>query len=116
MEDLIIDLYQKIYNYKFMSKYLNDTDIVYSYAMYFDRIEAERCASFYLQKYKKTLSKLGTLLGGIRLVYQRNIYVKKTDEDIYNDLIFCAIGILCEAYIALGWNSSVNDFYLTYLR
>lgn len=116
MNDLILDLYKNIQNYAYIKSYLNDANIVYGYAIDFSRADAEKCTSFYLQKYKKTLSKLGKFFGGIRLVYQSNIYQFKSDQDVLNDLIFCILGILCEAYMAIGFSKNISDFYLTYLK
>lgn len=116
MEDKIIELYSYIKNYRFVQKYLNDIEIVYSYIQNYERSSAERCASFYLQKYYKTLSKLGKITGGIRLVYNNNIYKTKTDDDIIDDLYFCILGIFAEAYIYLGFAKNVNDFVISYLN
>ncbi len=116
MEEKIEELYVNIQNYRFAQKYLKDIDIIYTYMVNYNRKQAENCASFYLQKYYKTLSKLGRITGGIRLVYNNNIYKAKSDDDIIDDLYFCILGVFCEAYIYIGFAKNVNDFVLNYLN
>ncbi len=114
MDNKLVELYSNIQNYRFAINYLNDIDYIYNYIENFNRTTAQHCASFYLQKYYKTLSQFGKITGGIRLVYNNNIYKTKTNQDIIYDLYFCIFGILCEAYIFIGFSKNVNDFVINY--
>lgn len=115
MNDTLIKLYESILNFRATQKYVEDIDIVYSYIEYYSRPDAINCTNFYLQKYKKTLTQLGKFAGGVKLVYNNYIYKEKTDEDIVDDLMFCIWGIICSAYVEIGFSKNVKDFVISYL-
>ena len=116
MEDQLIELYENIQNFRFAEKYLRDIDIVYSYIENFSREHSILCASYYLQKYYGTGSTMGRMVGGIRLIYNKNIYVKKSDQDIIDDLYFVLWSIMCEAYVKIGLSTSVKEFVIQYIN
>lgn len=113
--DRLDELFESIKPFRVAVPYVEDIEIVYSYIEYYDRKESSNCASVYLQKYQKTLSAMGKMSGGVRLVYDNNIYKDKTDDDIIDDLYFVIWGILCEAYVVIGYERSIKDFVIKYI-
>ena len=114
MTEKMINLLKEVEPFRVASPYVKDIDIVYSYIEYYDRAESSNCASVYRQKYQPTISAMGKISGGVRLVYDNNIYNTKTDEDIIDDLYFIIWGILCEAHVVVGFEKSIQDFVIKY--
>ena len=112
MTEKMITLLQEVEPFRAAASYVKDIDIVYSYIEYYDRAESSHCASVYLQKYQPTLSAMGKISGGVRLVYDNNIYNNKTDDDIIDDLYFIIWGIICEARVIIGFERTVQDFVI----
>ena len=112
MIDRLIELIDDISPFRIAIPYVNDIDIVYSYIENYNRAGSSHCASVFLQKYQATLSAMGKISGGVRLVYNNNIYKEKTDEDIIDDLYFIIWGILCEAHVVVGISRSIKDFVI----
>lgn len=114
MEEKIIELYQNIEHFKYLKKYFKDLEILNNQLLDFDHAQAIQTISHYLQKYYKSLTKIGSLLGGVKLVYDATTYKTKTNDDLIDDIYFCMLGVLCDAYISIGLCDNASNFVLKY--
>ena len=115
MINKMLDLLDEIMPFRASVSYVNDFEIVYSHIEYYERAKSINCANVYLQKYQGILSVMGKVNDDVKLVYDKNIYRSKTDDDVIDDLYFILWGILCEAHIVIGFERSVPDFVFKHI-
>ncbi len=109
MENNVVETYfNKIKHLRVAESYLNDISLINYTLNNFTEVNAEQTISYCATKYKNDLNLIGRMLTGV-MVFNNNEIGPKTEEDLFNDLLYIRDCIIIFGAVHCGIENTIHS-------